>query len=100
LESFQQIFGGRRRQPMIRSQGSLDRTATLSEEDLKLTELELQTLQQVLLHQEVESVLAAARERLIGGDKERAHELYVEALKMEPDNVAARKALRDLEQSE
>lgn len=100
LESFQQIFGRRRRQPMIRSQESLDRTATLSEEDLKLTEMELQTLQQVLLHQEVESVLAAARERLIGGDKERAHELYVEALKMEPDNVAAREALRDLEQSE
>ncbi len=98
LERFHLILGGKQQKKKSQPAEHLDRTATLSDDDLKLSEFELQTLQHSLLHHEVESILSTAHNILIAGDKARAEELFLQVLEIEPDNQGALEGLRQVKQ--
>ena len=93
LDRFHQIVHGKR----TSLDSPLDRTATFTDEDLKLTERELETLQSLLLRHEIETILVAAQKVLLNGDKQRAEDLVLKALELDPENSAARDALRELQ---
>jgi serine/threonine protein kinase len=93
LDRFHEVLTGKMQRKSFPAE-HLDRTATLSDDDLKLTEFELQSLQDSLMHHEVETILKAAKKVLEQGDKHRAEELFQQALRIEPDNAVAQEGLR------
>ncbi|MCI0607072.1 protein kinase [bacterium] len=98
LESFHRVLPEKHqriRSPKI----DINKTGSLTEDDLKITEVELETLQHQLRHSEVENILSAAREILNQGDILGAQELFMQVLELEPENETAREGLRHIDQS-
>ena len=95
LKAFQEIVKGK--QSRKESPINVDQTAGLTDDDLKLSDIELITLEHTLLHHEVESILARAHDTFMTGDLSKARELFLEVLKIEPENPVALDGLRQTE---
>ena len=92
LHRFHSIFTGRKGAPK-----QLDRAAITSDEGMKLSEFELESLQHSLMKHEVASMIRAAQEAKQAGDKKQAEDILLRALRIDPENIEARDALKMLE---
>jgi len=80
----------------VKNRPSPNQTITLSDSDLRISDAELQSLEQELRRNELRQTLSRAAAMLQADNAEEARLLYERVLQIDPENTIAINALRDL----
>jgi serine/threonine protein kinase len=97
LQEFDEILpGARSGEVHVRILDPVDRTMIVTDPELRISESELQSLEQELKRNELRQLLERAAGLLERGEKTEARSLFERALQIEPGNVIAKEGLKSL----